>query len=137
LDQAELGDDVDVVEGAQRIEGIVGKARLRRRAECARVVHEEREFAQLSGRRDEGRPVGGVGDVAGDRSDSRRTREFGRGRVERVSAPRVEDQGPAFGGQTSCHREPESAGGAGDDCNLHGCPFRVGTSMRRHDYFRK
>jgi len=65
---------------------------------------------------------------------------FGDG-VEGVGTPGVEHEGPAAGGEVAGEGEPESSGGAGDDCDRC-CHVRppwggYGTSMRRPTEYRK
>ena len=63
----------------------------------------------------------GVGDVAGDRVHGRELRELAGHFGEGVRAAGVEYERPPVEGQRSRQGEAEPAGGAGDQCNRHGC----------------
>ena len=68
LEECERREDVHLVDADQVRERVLGERRLRARPEQARVVDEQVDPPARGG--DERAPVGGVGDVTGDRDDA-------------------------------------------------------------------
>ena len=110
LDERERSEHVDLVDATQLVERVLPEQRQRRGAEHAGVVDEEVD--RVPGSLDEAAPVLGVGDVAGERDDAVEPADSA---LERISVARVDDEAPAPLGQGAREREPEAAGGAGDD----------------------
>ena len=129
LGEREGSDDVGLVDLSKHVERVVGEARLGRRPEHARVVHQQIEPAE--GRRgvDQRTPVPAIGDVAGNGLHGRDRAELLCRRLERGRAAGVHDEGPAIVGERSGESEAKAPGGAGDDCNLHGCLLSLFPSM--------
>jgi hypothetical protein len=103
---------VHLVHVCQHGEGVFGDARLGRRTEHARVVHEQVDASELQRGGGQIGAVRGVGDITWDRANRVRT-EVGDSRGERVRVTRVDDEVPAIGRERGRECEPQTAGRAG------------------------
>ena len=114
--QRQRGDEVDLEHPAVRRRVELGQAGLRAGTQGAGVVHQQPGTAEAGRGVHQVAPVPGVGDVP--RHDAVRAAVQALGGVpEHVAVPGVEDQVPAAAGQLVGQRQPQSLGGAGDDCS--------------------
>ena len=114
LDQRERREHVDAVDLLEHVERVVGERRLRARPEQRGVVDEQVELASRG--LDERVAVARIGDVAGDGGGPGELRGGG---LERPRLAGVDHEPPAALGEGPREREPEAAGGAGDDGGRH------------------